>query len=436
MKKFNVLSRQNRLILSICLAFLFVITYDIGKIGYPANLSGKYGFPRNTELYSTEKKIESERLNKLLDLNRIAIIAVREDTAFVYDPEKYVLSHSFYPVSNGQSCYLSESDYQNKTKKSIKVTGISSEPMTEFQQIQNDELFNDGIRKIENLMETGIPEDSDIYLFSSSLTRPEPDVQQVKLADEVLMENNLTKKNYKIFIPSLADVLINAVTHLQTLLVSAAGIAFAGCMMFELLLCSRSCSSSQRALFFHFLTVGTACGLLELLILSLRGYGLLSLTYSLDSVLFIWGSFMFLWLIFALLFRILTKFSVASQSKILSLIKGTGLGGVITVDSILLSVLIRSLASGPGPDTLFILFCLILPLFVSYILFIQTSAAKNQTGTALNKECVLNTACSLILILLAAFIGMSFVPWTAAVIAILLLIPAFRTHPEGHLTTS
>lgn len=55
-------------------------------------MSGKFGFSRNTELYSTEKKIETEQLSKLLDLKNITIMAVRQDAGFIYDPENYFLS--------------------------------------------------------------------------------------------------------------------------------------------------------------------------------------------------------------------------------------------------------------------------------------------------------------------------------------------------------
>lgn len=396
-------------------------------------MSGKFGFSRNTELYSTEKKIESEQLSKLLDLKNITIMAVRQDAGFIYDPENYFLSQSFYPVSNGQSCYFNESDYRNGTKKSIEVSEVSSESQVDFQQIQNDELFRDGIRKIENLMETGIPENSEIYLFSSNLAGTDPDILQVKIADEILMENDLVKKRYQICIPALSDILSYSLTHFQTLLVSAAGIAFTVCMMFELFLLCESRKISRSALFFRFLIMGSICGILELVILFLKGYGLLSLNYSMDSVLFIWSSSGLLWLAFTSLFRILSRLSTTNRCRILSLIKGLGLGGVITVDSVLLSALIRSLTLGPGPDTLFILFCLIVPLFTGYVLLIRTLLVKQQTEAILDKDRIQSTACSIILISLAAFIGMSFVSWSAAIIAVLLLIPVFWFHPKDQL---
>ena len=348
-------------------------------------------------------------------------------------PENYFLSHSFYPTLNGQSFYFDEYDYQQKANKTINIAKISSEQPIGFMQIQNKELYDNGLKKLENLMATGVPQGSKVYLFSSSSTEAETNTEQVETVGNFFMDKGMIKKQYQIIIPSLLMILSSAIQHPYTRLISATGVIFACCMMFELLIGTKRSKVPWLTLLPHFLIQGIASGILEFAFLTASKYGAVSLQYSLDTMLFIWGGSASLGLIFAPLALIVFTLSFDKREKLLSMIKGIMLGSAIVADSILFSSLIHSLVDGYRPDTLFILCCLILPLLASYYFVYKIVFNKSENESFAEKDRVQTIACSLILIVLAGLIGMAFVPWTAALIAALMLIPIFRTDLKKYI---
>lgn len=263
----TLLPFRNNLPTALYIFWIFILIslisiFCINKIENPFQKAGKYGFPADSKEFVIDDAYSIDKLSPLLNLRNITCIQIDGDRAYVYDPEEYLKTSSFYPIGpDDQTPFYTSGEYKNGSQREIQVKKVDAY-QPDQSVIANDQLASAGISQVNNLFGEERIENGHMYLFSDLGSQNEVD-----LAASLFTQSGFKEVKFSVSNPPLYQIFLNAVTSAQCRLVLCFGLSW-------IFLAASSLRISLRKLFSEKKTGRTLCTLAAAFIIQ----GLLSWT--------------------------------------------------------------------------------------------------------------------------------------------------------------